>query len=116
MKTLQELYTEIIGSDEMKQAYLQAAKEGKVTEFLKANGCEATAEEIKAFLREKADQELSDAELDSVAGGTCNNHTLSETLVSVFTAGIICAVGVAVSLSEGHVGQMTSDDGRICND
>ena len=116
MKNLQELYAEIIGSDELKQAFAAAAKEGKVAEFLKAQGCEATAEEIKTFLKEKADQQLSDDELDSVAGGACNNHTLSETLASVFTAGIICAIGTVVSLSEGHVGQMTSEEGRICND
>ena len=36
--------------------------------FLKANGCEAAKEELKAFLLEKQN-ELTEEELDSVSGG-----------------------------------------------
>ena len=114
MKTLQELYTEIMGSDELKKAFLEAAKGGKVADFLKANGCEATAEEIKAFLKEKADQELSDDELDSVAGGTCNDTTTRETFMSVFAAGM-CAFIAIVSASDGKTGQVDDKGGRLCN-
>ena len=117
MKTLQEIYNEIVGSDELKKAYLEAAKGGKVAEFLKANGCEATAEEIKAFLQEKADQPLSDAELDSVAGGACNHDTASEAVLSVLSVGTGCAIWAVMSgTTDGkHTGQRKDDEGRICN-
>ena len=48
-------------------------KAGKVTEFLKAHDCDATEDELKEFVAEKAAQdsklELSDEELEKVAGG-----------------------------------------------
>ena len=115
MKTLQSLYAEITGSDALKKAYLEAAKGGKVADFLKANGCEATAEEIKAFLKEKADQELSDAELDSVAGGTCNGVTWYEMQVSIISVGIVCAADAAYSAATGRAGQKSDSEGRLCN-
>ncbi len=117
MKSLQELYSEIIGSDEVKKAYLDAAKGGKIAEFLKDQGCEATEEDIKAFLKGKADQPLSDAELDSVAGGACNHDTASETLLSVLSVGTGCAIWAIVSgATDGkHTGQRKDDEGRICN-
>lgn len=68
MKTLQELYNEIIGSEDLKAAFTEAAKSGKVTEFLKAHGVDATAEEVAAFLKGQTG-EVSDEELDNIAGG-----------------------------------------------
>ena len=115
MKNLQELYTEIMGSDELKKAFVEAGKSGKVMDFLKANGCEATAEDIKAFLKDKADQQLSDAELDSVAGGACNQETETETLLSIASAGIGCLTMVLGSAKAGHTGQQNEDEGRLCN-
>ena len=71
MKTLQDLYTEVMASEELKKAFAQAAKDNKVADFLKAQGCDATEDEFKAFLVEKAkdDKALSDDELENVAGG-----------------------------------------------
>ena len=115
MKNLQELYAEIIGSDELKQAYLEAAKGGKVADFLKAQGCEATAEEIKAFLKEKSNQQLSDEELDSVAGGACNHTTGCEVVLSCTVLGCIVDVILSASSETGHMGQKKDDEGRICN-
>ena len=96
MKTLQELYAEIVGSDELKKVFSEAAKDGKVTEFLKAQGCEATEEEISVFLKEKADQELSDDELDSVAGGKCGESITTEQwkdlFVSISKRGLDCPI------------------------
>ena len=73
MKTLQELYTEIIKSDELKKAFAEAAKSGAVIEFAKAHGVETTQEEIKAFFQEKKsdDAKLSAEELENAAGGQC---------------------------------------------
>lgn len=116
MKSLQDLYSEIIGSDELKKAFAEAAKGGKVADFLKARGCEATAEEINAFLKGKADQPLSDAELDSVAGGTCNSKTAEEARWSVLTIGLGCFAYAVTSYVEGHAGQKEDDEGRLCTE
>jgi predicted ribosomally synthesized peptide with nif11-like leader len=85
MKTLQEFYEEVKTSDDLKKSLAEAVKAGKVTEFLKANGCDATADELKEFVVVKAAQdkpmrEISEEELEHVAGGggfdsatcTCN--------------------------------------------
>ena len=74
MKTLQTLYDEIMGDDDAKEAFVKATKEGGVESFLKQHGCNATAEEVEEFLEAKAKEdtplELSDEELDRVAGGS----------------------------------------------
>ena len=131
MKTLQELYNEVIASEELKKEFLEAGKNGKAEEFIKNHGCDATADEIKAFLENltKSDKELSTDELENVAGGTCNDATAYETVFSVLTIAIGCATTVAVSgvkmiLGEilnddpnsiGYIGQQDEDDGRFCN-
>ena len=74
MKTLQEFYEEVKTSNDLKKSLAEAVKAEKVTEFLKANGCDATFDELKEFVAEKTTQdkpiELDDEELDMVAGGT----------------------------------------------
>ena len=74
MKTLQELYKEVIASDELKKEFMEAANDEKngqknVEEFLKNHGCDASFEELKAFFKEKSEEELSEEELVAVAGG-----------------------------------------------
>ena len=72
MKSLQELYDAIIGSEALKKELQEAGKSVETLEaFLKAQGCAATVEEFKAFLKEKAAarKELSDEDLQSLAGG-----------------------------------------------
>ena len=64
MKTLQDLYNEIAASAELRSAYSKAIKAGEVPEFLKAQGCNATDEEVRAFLSSETFGELSDNELD----------------------------------------------------
>lgn len=114
MKTLQELYKEIIASGELKAAFTEAAKGGKVTEFLKAQGVDATAEEVTAFLKSQTG-ELSDEELDNAAGGGCNTSTGYEALYSTITAGLMCTVWALESAGSGYVGQKEEEDGRLCN-
>ena len=79
MKTVQELYSEIIASDELKKAFVEAMKANKLGGFLKEHGCEATEEEIKEYIETKAAEdtpiELSENELDHVAGGTVATNT-----------------------------------------
>ena len=74
MKTIQELYSEIMANDELKKAFVESMKAGKLEDFLKERGCEATEEEVKEFVETKAASdapiELSDDELKHVAAGS----------------------------------------------
>ena len=76
MKTLQDLYTEVMESNELKAAFVQATNDNKIADFLKAHGCEATEDDLKAFFEEKTkdDQPLSEDELENVAGGTAHRR------------------------------------------
>ena len=116
MKTMQELYNEVMADKELKAQFVEAANAGKLEAFLKDHGCEATAEEVKAFLEAKANEDapLSFDELENAAGGACNMTTTEESLFSVFTVGIACAARAIASAAGGHVGQQSSLEGRIC--
>jgi len=116
MKTIQELYSEIMANQELKEQFIEAANAGKQEEFLKAHGCEATLEEVKAFLeaKQKEDAPLSFDELENAAGGTCNYTTILETVTSVMTVGTVCGIMAAASAGTGHVGQEKDDEGRLC--
>lgn len=74
MKTLQEMYDEIMASDDEKRAFVEAVKSDSVADFLKQHGCDAAEEDLQEFLDGKAADdaplELSIEELKSVAGGT----------------------------------------------
>jgi hypothetical protein len=73
-KTLQQLYGEVMASEALKKEYLAAANDGKTNEFLSSHDCDATAEQLDEFLKNPANLpqgEITDDELDSVAGGTC---------------------------------------------
>ena len=74
MKTVQELHSEILASDEPKKAFVEAMKAGKLEEFLKAHGCEAAVEEVREYIEAKAAEdtpiELSEDELAQVVGGS----------------------------------------------
>ena len=54
---LEELYSKVIGSEELKAAFVAAVKEKKIAEFLKEQGCEATEAEVAEFLKAKQSAE-----------------------------------------------------------
>ena len=118
MKTIQELYNEVMSSQELKAQFIEAANAGKPEEFLKANGCEATLQEVQAFLEAKAkeDAPLSFDEMENAAGGNCNSRVEQETKLSVFTLGLGCAAKAISSAIYGHVGARNEHEGNICND
>ena len=120
MKTIQELYNEITANQELKAQFIEAAKAGKQEAFLKANGCEATLEEVKGFLeaRQKEDAPLSLNELENAAGGACNEETRFEQAISFISVGLGCAAMaiMSASMKDTHVGQENVNDGRLCND
>ena len=92
MKTLEDLYKEILADQELKAQCGEAIKAQKLDEFLKAHECEATMEEVKAFLESK--KEVAADELGDVAGGGCN---VPEILCSVLTVSIGCGVVTLIS-------------------
>ena len=120
MKTLQELYNEVLASEELKKEYFQAVSDKKLGAFMKAHGCEATVEDFKTFVIEQtkanADKELSVDELENVAGGGCNGVTKKETYMSIFSLGIGCATIAITSAVTGHAGQETDSEGRLCSE
>ena len=114
MKSLQVLYKEIIANEELKKAFLEAAKAGKTEDFIKTHGCEATTEELAAFLKDQSRGEISDEELDNVAGG-CNSATQFEAIFSTISVGVVCIALAIDSTSEGYAGNMPDGvSGRIC--
>ena len=74
-KTIAEVYEEVIKSAELQKEFLAAEQNGSIAAFAAAHGCEASAEEVQAFLKTKLseDKELSLDELDQVAGGKDEN-------------------------------------------
>ena len=70
MKTLEELYKEVMASEELKKEFC-ALKPDEVEGFAEKHGCKATLDEIKTFLTEKstAEGEVSEEEVEQIAGG-----------------------------------------------
>ena len=90
MKSLQELYDEILASDELKQEFCEAVKAEETTAaFLKSHDCDASVNVLAAFLKELlADKkELSEQEMEQIADGD-NLAALIITSVLIF---FICA-------------------------
>ena len=75
-KTIAEIYEEVIKNAELQKEFLTAEQNGNIAAFAAAHGCEASAEEVQAFLKGKLneDKELSLDELDQVAGGKGGNQ------------------------------------------
>ena len=117
MKTLQELYTEVMNSDALKTEFLALTTPEEIVAFAKKNGCAATLDEIKTFFEEMsaAAGELSDAELAQVAGG--KSVSIDEVFDSIYTVGIGCA-GMAIASALGYKGRKCGTaikgEGMLC--
>ena len=87
MKTLEELYNEVMASDELRKEFCFLKPE-EVEGFAEKHGCKVTLDEMKAFLTEKSTKsgELSDDEIEQVAGGV----TGSDVFFSVISFGFAC--------------------------
>ena len=97
MKTLQELYVEVMNSDALKTEFLALTTPEEIVAFAEKNGCPAALEEIKTFLEERAAAtgELSDEELAQVAGG--KSDSIEEEEVSIYSLGVGCAIRAIIS-------------------
>ena len=71
MKTMEQFYNEIIASEELKEKLAAVSSAQKLDEFLKENEVEGTKEEFMEYVVEKAKTsgELTDEQLEAVAGG-----------------------------------------------
>lgn len=93
-----------IKSDEALRTELstQASGVGSVVEFAKAHGYDVTAEDVSAHMRAQLGGELSDEDLDAVAGGA--STTASSAVVEGFLTTVGAAAVVAPITSEAvHV-------------
>ncbi len=117
MKTIQELYNEVMENQELKAQFIEAANAGKTDAFLKEHGCDATLEEVAAFLKEKSEEDLplSLDELENSAGGECNSETQKDIGYSIGLLGVGCALMAMRSHWHGHVGQQKEGESRLCN-
>lgn len=102
---MKELYEKVAGDSGLQEKFAgimkdaekageEAVKE-KLTAFAKEAGYEVSFEEMQEFFRalsEKKEGELSDAELDSVAGGKSPTG-VDNIGHSIFTLGTTCAFG-----------------------
>ena len=121
MKTIEQLYKEIMSDKELKAQAVEAAKAGRLEAFLKEHDCGATLEEVSTFLTEKSneDKPLSVDELENASGGGCNAATAQEAVISVigfFGLGCVAHAIISASESDSYVGQREERDGRLCND
>ena len=69
MKSIEELYKEVMENEALKAEFATAYREGNVSEFLKKHDCDATAEEVSEYVNGVKDEALSLDDLDNVAGG-----------------------------------------------
>jgi hypothetical protein len=53
MKTVQELYDEVMADKNLLNELIEAVKADKAEDFLKAHGCDATTKEVIAFVKKK---------------------------------------------------------------
>ena len=73
MKTIEEMYKEIDGSEELQNKLEGVQDNASIEAFLKEYDCGATAEEFKNFVKSKrggnTEGEISDDDVEAVAGG-----------------------------------------------
>ena len=99
--TINEVYDKVMASDELKKSFAKAAESKETFEaWIKAQGCDASAEEVAQFLKGKTG-ELSDDELESVAGGIDSLELTGKIVGSFVSAGVGCLVYLRKDGGEG---------------
>ena len=96
MKSLEALYKEVMESEDLKKGFLEAAKsEETLKAFLKNHSCDVGLEELQTFLKEKAVINVSDDDIDFVAGGKSDEEK-KRIAMSFVTFGV-CEASRAIS-------------------
>ena len=103
MSKMNELYEKVAADSTLQAKFAAIMKDAekagnatreKLTAFAKEAGYDVTLDEMQEFfkgLAEAKDGELSDAELDQVAGGKVS-PSANATIASIVSLGIVCAV------------------------
>ena len=82
--------------DEVKSGAIGLAA---VVDLAQAKGYDITVDEAKAYIREQAKQELSDEQLDAVAGGKGHHHSVATAVAAVQTVGAVTSVAEAAEVA-----------------
>lgn len=69
MMTMDEVYQKIVSSDKMKKRYAGIKDYDTLSSFLKELGCQETPDKFLEYVKEKCEGEISDAEVETIAGG-----------------------------------------------
>ena len=107
MSNMKELYEKVAGDNKLQVKFSEIMKDAdtageeatkeKLIAFAKEAGYDVTAMEMQEFFKELAESkkgELSDVELDQVAGGKSSRGT-TMVFASVFGFGFVCAFASA---------------------
>ena len=55
MKTIEELFNEVKNDEKLKEEGIAAIQAGKLKDFMKAHGCDASEKEAIAYVKAKAE-------------------------------------------------------------
>ncbi len=80
MKTLEELYNEVMSNRVKMGEFVAASGRNRLSDFAEKNGCNATENEIRKFFLKKCEGDISDEELEMVAGGKMDLGKLLEAM------------------------------------
>jgi len=72
---------------------------GAVVELAQSKGYDITVDEAKAYIRDQANQELSDEQLDMVAGGKGHHHSVSTKVEAVEAVVAVTTVAEAAEVA-----------------
>lgn len=109
MKTLDQLYEEVLASEELKKEICSINEIDELGEFCKKHGCDATGNEIKRYFFARIGV---DNKLDQLSGG--KSFSLKECLFSIVSLGGGC-LGLAIgSVIKGKIGTEIEGQGMLC--
>ena len=116
MEKMKEIYERVTKDEALQAKFASTMKDAgadiaeKLRSFAKEIGYDVTPDEIQAFFKDLAENQngqLSDAELDMVAGGKSSMGVLAAAF-SAITLGITCAIGSIVfetAVGQGECGK-----------
>lgn len=113
MKTIDNLYNEILEDENLRKEFLNVAIKGDgVRQFLKDHDCDVTEDELMEYLKKK--RNISDEEMSLITGG--KSVSINELIASVLTLGTVCAVAaISSATSKGYAaGTGIEGSGMLC--
>lgn len=81
MRTLEELYNEVMSNRVKMGEFVAASGRNKLSAFAEKYGCNSTEEEVRKFFLRKCEGDISDEELEMVAGGNIDFGRLFEAVL-----------------------------------